>query len=109
MTDQGGDTIWLYNPETGIYENIGIPKLEQSLQDHLTEDLDKSKIKETIKQLQIMTYTDPDTFRENPNIIVLQNGAYNLALDIFTPHSPKYKAKNRLPITYAQKPDAQTS
>ena len=31
MTDQGGDTIWMYKQEKGIFENYGIPWLKEQL------------------------------------------------------------------------------
>lgn len=103
VNDQGGDVVWQYNPEKGIYEDKGIPWIEQQLQSVLEDDVSSRRQNEVVKQLKIATYTEPNEFSEIPEIIVLENGSLNVQTGEFGKHSPFYRAKNILPITYNQK------
>lgn len=100
MNDQGGDVIWKYNETRGIFENIGIPWIEQLLQEMLGEDCASSKQNEVVKQVKVKTYKDPKLFTQTPGIVVLRNGCYNIYTKQFVPHKTTYYAKAQLPVTY---------
>ena len=106
--DMGGDVIWRYNAVKGIWEPDGVPWAEQQLQAILGEAVTTGIYTETVKHLQVATYTDPETFTENPHVVALLNGALNSVTREFTPHSPAYKAKTRLPVTYDPDADCPT-
>jgi len=105
MNDQGGDVIWKYNESRGIFENTGIPWIEQLLQHMLGNDCTGARQKEVIKQVKVKTYVDPREFTPEPGIVVLKNGCYNILKDQFGIHSPTYKAKAQIPVTYDPEAD----
>lgn len=100
VNDQGGDVVWKYNHDSGIYERTGIPWIEQQVQTVLEDDVSTRRQNEVIKQLKVATYTEPWEFLEIPEIIVLENGSLNVLTQDFGTHSPHYKAKTRLPVKY---------
>ena len=103
INDQGGNIIWMYKEKKGIFENTGIPWIEEKVKNNLGEKVKKSYYSEVVKHLQVSTYTEPREFKEPPEIIVLENGAYNLYTDKLLSFSQEYKAKNALPIKYDPK------
>lgn len=103
VNDQGGDVVWKYNHDSGIYERTGIPWIEQQVQSVLEDDVSSRRQNEVIKQLKVATYTEPWEFLELSEIIVLENGSLNVLTHDFGTHSPHYKAKTRLPVKYAPK------
>ena len=100
MNDQGGDVVWKYNESRGIFENTGIPWIEQLLQYMLGHDCTGARQKEVIKQVKVKTYVNPREFTPEPGIVVLRNGCYNIFKEHFGSHSPTYKAKAQIPVTY---------
>lgn len=101
FTPRGGDTIYWYHKNTGVYEPTGIPKLEQLLQDILETDCTKHKQNEVIHQLRVATYVDRTRFfQQNPAHIILENGVYNIETETFSPHDSKYRALTRIPHRY---------
>jgi putative DNA primase/helicase len=105
MNDQGGDVIWKYNDTRGIFENTGIPWIEQLIQELLGEECASSKQNEVIKQVKVKTYKNPKQFTQTPGIVVLKNGCYNIYTKQFVPHKTTYYAKAQLPVTYNPKSD----
>lgn len=105
MNDQGGDVVWKYNETRGIFENTGIPWIEQLLQHMLGDDCTGARQKEVIKQVKVKTYVDPREFVPEPGIVVMQNGCYNIFTKKFGAHSPRYKAKAQIPVTYDPEAD----
>ena len=105
MNDQGGDVIWKYNENRGIYENTGIPWIEQLVQSLLGEDCTSRKQAEVVKQIKVKTYKNPKEFTQTPGIIVLRNGCYNVITREFSGHLPTYYAKAQLPLIYDPQAD----
>ncbi len=56
------------------------------------------------KHMQVHTYTDPAEFVENPYIVVMKNGSFNVLTGELEPHSPDNMARCRIPVIYD--PDA---
>ena len=108
MNDQGGDVIWKYNENLGIYENTGIPWIKELVQELLGDDCRKSKQLEVVEQVKVKTYKDPREFEEIREIVVLNNGSFNIHTGILGPHNPLYYAKSRIPITYDPEADCST-
>lgn len=105
MNDRGGDVVWKYNESRGIFENTGIPWIEQLMQHMLGDDCTGARQKEVIKQIKVKTYVDPRMFTPEPGIVVMRNGCYNIYTKKFGLHSPTYKAKAQIPVIYD--PDAE--
>src|SRR4030042_882052 len=78
MTDQGGDVVWMYNQDKGIFESYGIPWLKEQLYNILGEKCAHRHQAEVVNLLKTATYIHPEEFIETPEIVVLKNGCYNL-------------------------------
>jgi P4 family phage/plasmid primase-like protien len=105
MNDQGGDVVWRYHEDTGIYTPNGVPFIEKCLLTILGEDATTTQYAQIVKHLQVSTYTPPEAFEDVPEIIVLKNGSFNTLTGELGPHSPEYMAKNTLPVTYNKNAD----
>ena len=105
MNDQGGDVLWKYNENWGIFENTGIPWIKELVQELLGEDCRKYIQLEVVSQIKVKTYKEPRDFEEIPGIVVLKNGSFDIQTGILEPHNPKYYAKSRIPVTYDPKAD----
>jgi len=100
VNDQGGDVIWRYNENTGIYENTGIPFAERAVLEIIGEKTTSEMYSQCVKHLKVSTYTPPEEFEEDPYAVVLKNGVYNIKYGALEPFSPINRAKGRLPINY---------
>jgi len=105
ITLKGGDTIWKYHCDLGIFKADGISWVETRAREELGERVKPHFIKEVVKIVMIDTYTDPCEFEEDPNVIVTLNGVYHLDTGEFTSHNAIYNAKNRWPVIYDPEAD----
>lgn len=108
MNDQGGNVVWRYDENNGIFVCDGVPFIEKALKSILGEDTTTAQYSHVVKHLQVETYTDPRDFEENPNIIVLKNGCYNLITHELEPFNPLYYARSAIPVTYDPEADCPT-
>ncbi|TFH13082.1 hypothetical protein E4H04_12620, partial [Candidatus Bathyarchaeota archaeon] len=98
---RGGDVIYWYNKKTGIYEQNGIPRIEQLLQDILDDDCTKPRQNEVIHQIRVATYVNQEQFfHQNPAHIILENGVYNRESGQFMAHDSRYRALTKIPHRY---------
>ena len=104
ITERGGDTIWHYHSNLGIFKPDGVAYVEDQAKKALGPKAKPAHIAEVLKLAMIGTYADPALFVEDPNIIVLENGVYHLDAGELTPHSSIHHAKAALPVKYD--PDA---
>jgi P4 family phage/plasmid primase-like protien len=100
ITEQGGDIIWKYNPPLGIWESNGIAWVEAVCQNNLQMDCRSVCVNEVVRQIKIMTYTEPQHFEEDNETIVLQNGEYNIFTGELEPFNSDHHHKNRLPVKH---------
>jgi len=98
--DQGGDTIYRYDAQSGTWNPDGITYTEQVLEQILAEDTKTRNYTDVVKHLQVKTYIKPTDFQENPHKIVLKNGTLDTQTMQLEPHNPTNYARNRLPVTY---------
>jgi P4 family phage/plasmid primase-like protien len=105
MNDQGGDVIWWYNTETGIFTQNGVPIIEQIVRDVLGEKARVADIRNTVKMVKIATYTDPQLFEPSIEYIVLLNGTLDLETMTLGRHSYLYNQKARIPVIYDAEKD----
>jgi len=106
--DLGGDVIWMYHEDLGIYLPDGVTVVEQNVKGILDEDTQTGYYSDVVKHLKVNTYMDPHEFTDDPALIVLQNGTFNVATRELLPHSPIYRAKTRIPVTYDERADCPT-
>ncbi len=103
-TERGGDMTWRYHKDLGIYKPDGISFIEKQAEEALGKKVRSGYIGETVALCKIRTYTDPEEFVEDPNLIVLKKGVYHIDTGEITKHSPLHYAKSAMPINYD--PDA---
>ena len=103
-TDQGGDTIWMYDQEHGIFQEYGIPWIKETMYKILGRRCKSAHQNEVVNLLKTATYIHPADFIETPEIVVLKDCCYNLITGEPEPFNPEYKARSALPVTY--NPDA---
>lgn len=99
-TDKGGDVIWKYHHDLGIFKPDGIPYVEQRATQLLGDKVKAHRVSEVVKLVQIETYLDKNVFEEDPNIVVLLNGAYHLDSGELTDYNAIHNAKSRIPVNY---------
>jgi P4 family phage/plasmid primase-like protien len=100
LNEKGGDVIWMYNWERGIYQPTGIGFVEQAVQHHVGEDVKREHLSEVIKQLQVSSYIMEDEFREDPASLVLKNGEFDLVTRTMHPYDPYHNHLNAMPIKF---------
>lgn len=112
------DEIWMYNPQTGDYEEHGDKHLEEIIQKMFKEEYTGTKFKQTLASLRPMTYLDREAFTLPLNMIPVKNGIINIpAKKINDPNtwnfnkirllenSSKYYVTNRISAKYEHDQD----
>lgn len=104
ITERGGDTMWHYKHELGIYKPDGIAYVKDEAKRALGKRSKTAHINEVVFLALIDTYIQPKEFVEDPNLLVVKNGVYHLDTGELTEHNHMDYAKSALPIDYD--PDA---
>ncbi len=100
LNDDGGDIIWRYEFNEGVWKPDGIPFIRQVVT-ALTKKKAKARfINEVVELARIETYKPRSEFVEDPSIIVLQNGSFDVTQKKFVDNDYRYNSKSRLPVTY---------
>jgi len=105
MNDQGGDVIWRYDPNIGIYKPDGIPVIEQTVKDVMRDKTRSGWLSETVKLCKVETYTDPDKFEAVKDFIVVENGTLEIFTRALHKHSWGYNQKQAIPVKFDEKQD----
>ena len=100
ITERGGDTIWHYKNELGIYKPNGIAYVRNETKRALKQRSKKSHVNEVVFLALIETYIKPEEFVEDPNLIVVKNGVFHIDTRELTEHNHMDYAKAALPVTY---------
>jgi len=101
LSHKKDSTIWRYDEYTGTYGPHGITWINKTMQDLLGEETKTARQNEVVNQLRTKTTDWDDEFNhENPDFVMLMNGAFSLSEKKLYSYSPTYKAKSRLPIYY---------
>jgi len=103
-TERGGDTIWQYHEDLGIYRPDGVSLINRLADEALNTRSKTAYVNEALFLIRIRTYTDPEDFIEEPGLIVVKNGVLHLDTMELTEHSHTHHAKAALPVEYD--PDA---
>jgi len=104
ITSRGGDTMWHYKHELGIYKDDGIAYVKDEAKRALGKRSKTAYVNETVFHALIDTYIRPEEFVEDPNLVVVKNGVLNLDTMDLREHNHMDYAKAALPVTYD--PDA---
>jgi len=97
---KGGDVVWFFNEELGIWQDNGISWVEVQLDRVLDKKSAARYFPQVMKLVQVRTYVQSEEFREDPSTIVLKNGEFNLDTQTLGPYEPNHNHKGRLPIKY---------
>jgi len=99
--DKSGDVIWHYKPDLGIWKPDGIPYLEKLVTDIMGDKIKTRMFDEVKKLIQVKTYMPMEEFQPDPNVIVMEDGAFNIKyVNDWSPHLSQYYATSRIPVTY---------
>jgi len=100
ITIKGGDVIWHYKHELGIWKNNGIAHVNMQVIANLGKRSKPSYLNDVVSLTQVETYIRPEEFVEDPNLIVMKNGTFHLDTMKLDDHNWKDYAKVALPVTY---------
>ncbi len=100
ITIGGGDVMWHYKHEIGIYRPNGIAYVKEEAKRALGKRCKTSHVNEVVFLSLIDTYIQPDEFIEDPNLLVVKNGVLHLDTREFTKHNHMDYAKAALPVVY---------
>ena len=103
MTETGGDIIYQYHTKLGIYRPDGITTIQALAKEELGEKATPNKVSQVVELCKIDTYIRREDFEEDPNIVVMKNGVYDLTTDEFKRFSPSYNSKSQIPVKYSPK------
>lgn len=101
LTMKDNEDIYYY--EDGYYKYHGEENIKSIAQNRLKDESRRNRIKEVVSYIKHETYHDREELYQD-NILVLENGVYDLDEDEFKEPSPEYKSLTKLPIEYD--PDA---
>ena len=100
MNEKGGDVIWRYDSEEGIYKPDGVPIVKQIISDALGENAKTKWINETVEFMKIGTYTDPKRFEGPTEFIVCTNCTLEVTNQAQHKHSQLFYQKQAIPVKY---------
>ncbi|GAH46606.1 unnamed protein product, partial [marine sediment metagenome] len=92
--------FWAYNPENGIWEPYGAEIIQEECTRHLKHLFRSNFVTEVSKYIRFTHYINRDVFEGKPELIVMQNGVFNLYTEEFTSFNPELYATTAIPIIY---------
>jgi len=104
ITERGGDTIWRYHDDLGIFKPDGIAYIKDESKKALGTRWKTAYVNEVVYGALIEGYIQPTDFVEEPGLVIVKNGVLHLDTMELTDHDPAHYAKAAMPITYD--PDA---
>lgn len=102
-TEKGGDIIWHYEKEEGIWKPYGISHVEEEVKLELGLSYKPYMASQVVNCIQVDTYIDREEFVCPLHLIVLQNGTLNMETRTLEEHNSDNYAKNRLSISFYTK------
>jgi len=104
-TMRDNKTIYIYIPESGIYQDGGEAIIEEETQGIFGEDTTNYNVREVVGIIKRSTGIDRDQFDSSKNLTNVKNGILNLKTRELTPHSSWHLFLNQVPVNY--NPEAQ--
>jgi putative DNA primase/helicase len=96
-TDQKTDILYIYNSESGIWENEGEIFVHKALVEALGEDVKPHYLPDVIFYIKGISY---ENVKETPNLIALENGILDVEKQELLEKSPGYFITSKIPVTY---------
>lgn len=79
-----------YHYENGVYSVYTTSKIQRLIQSKmLKKEAAIYQINDTEKQLQLLVQHDAEEINQNPYLLNLKNGIYDVKNDVFLPHDPQ--------------------
>jgi len=96
-----GDQLLVYNDEDGTFSNYGREYIESRTQEKLKADLSSHDVSEIIGHVKRSSLVKEENFGpENPNLICIENGVFDIESEKLLDHDPKYQFRQSIPVTY---------
>jgi len=103
ITRETDETIFVYDPETGVYKPNGEAHIKREVEKRLGKHFSRNRLNEVISYIiaaTIQRIEEPD-----PHLILVKNGILDLRTKELKPFSPKYFFLNALPVKYDPEAD----
>ncbi|MGN0634273.1 MAG: DNA polymerase [Oscillospiraceae bacterium] len=95
-----------YLYKNGVYNAVPDADIQRIIQSNmLATEMTSNHISDTDKQLKLMVQKDTDELNQNPYIINLKNGLFNVLDNTLTEHTPDYYSTIRLNVSYKKGAD----
>ncbi len=98
--------IFVY--EKSVYLPIGEGKIKSEVRKRLHEKTTKYHTSEVVEHIRDLSLADRSIFNQDPNLICLENGVYDLATGEMENHSPDKFFAIKHPVTYNPNADCPT-
>lgn len=92
MTPMDTETLWVYDPDRGIYEPNGEAHVKTQLVENLSTFHSQREESEIIAKLEARSFVERDEFNaeEDANLVCVGNGVLDISEEKLNPHSPDY-------------------
>jgi P4 family phage/plasmid primase-like protien len=97
------DTIYVY--QNGVYKNLGESIIRRESNAFLEKKTKTNFVNEATGYIARSTYIFPEQINQDPYLINLKNGFYNLKEKKLLPHNPEIFSITQLPIYYNPEAD----
>lgn len=98
------DTLYVYNPDFGVYEPRGEPYIQQTLVTQLNHHYTRHENNEIQAQIRGLSYRRPGEFGGPAGMINVSNGVLDLETLELHEHNPRHMFLASMPVEYD--PDA---
>lgn len=97
------DIIYVY--DNGVYRNNGEAIIRKDANALLDKNTSTHYINEVVNYVACSTYIFPEQINQDPYLINLKNGFYNLREKRLIPHTPEIFSVTQIPVEYDPKAD----
>ncbi|MBS3765346.1 primase C-terminal domain-containing protein, partial [Candidatus Bipolaricaulota bacterium] len=100
----GEDKLLTYKPSEGTFNDCGKEYIESKVQQELTSDITSHDVSEIIGHVKRSSHRRHENFGpDDPSLICLQNGVFDLEAGKLHPHSSDYEFRSCMPVKYDPK------
>lgn len=100
-----GSTVYIYDPDTGIYRDRGEAPLKQTIYRKLGEAYKSHYAREVVDIIKFETALDEEK-EVRPELLAVENGLLDVLQGELRPFSPDYFSTTKIPVVYD--PDARS-
>jgi P4 family phage/plasmid primase-like protien len=100
VTERESGIIYWYNQM--IYDSKNAVSIIREFAEESIADCTESNRNEVVNKIKTLTYMGVEEFDNDPNIVTLENGIYNLSTGEIKDHTPTHFSKVLIPCKYAK-------